>query len=64
MELISEYFSWCEGERKSGIDPGVRVLGSALKEEEEEVDVGIKANGNNERQCIRGKRRRMSGYQN
>ena len=60
--MISEYFSWCEGGRKSSIDPGVRVLGSAL-EEEEEVVVGIRANGKNERQCIRGKRRR-SGYQN
>ena len=63
MELILEYFSWCEGRRKSGIDPGVRVLGGAL-EEEEEVVVGIRANGKNERQCIRGKRRKMSGCQN
>ena len=59
MELISEYFSWCEGGRKSGIDPGVRVLGSALEEEEEEVVVGIMANGKNERQCIGGKKKRV-----
>ena len=63
MELISEYFSWCEGGRKNGIDPGVRVLGGAF-EEEEEVAVGIRANGKNVRQCIRGKRRKMSSCQN
>ena len=48
MELISEYFSWCEGGRKSSIDPGNRVLSSASEEEEEEAVVGIRA-GKNER---------------
>ena len=48
MELISEYFSWCEGGRKSSIDPGDRVSSSALEEEEEEATVGIRA-GKNER---------------
>ena len=42
MELISEYFSWCEGGRKSSIDLGDRVSSSASKEEEEEADVGKK----------------------
>ena len=45
MELISEYFSWCEGGRKSRIDPGDR---DSSEEEEEEVAVGIMANGKNE----------------
>ena len=45
MELISEYFSWCEGGRKSRIDPGDR---DSSEEEEEEVAVGIRANGKNE----------------
>ena len=49
MELISEYFSWCEGGRKSSIDPGDRVSSSASEEEEEEAAVGIRANGKNER---------------
>ena len=44
MELISEYFSWCEGERKSSVDPGDRVSSSASKEEEEEATVGKKKN--------------------
>ena len=47
MELISEYFSWCEGGRKSSIDPGDRVSSNAF--EEEERTVGIRANGKNER---------------
>ena len=46
MELISEYFSWCEGGRKSSIDPGNRVLSSASEEEEEEAVVGIRAGKN------------------
>ena len=46
MKLISEYFSWCEGGRKSRIDPGDRD--SSEEEEEEEVAVGIRANGKNE----------------
>ena len=45
MELISEYFSWCEGGRKSSIDPWYRVSSSALEEEEEEAAIGIRANG-------------------
>ena len=48
MELILEYFSWCEGGRKSGIDPGDRVSSSASEEEEKEAVVGIKV-GKNER---------------
>ena len=65
--MISEYFSWCEGGRKSVIDPGDRVSGSASEEEEKEAVVGIMANGMNERQCIKGRRRRRrrrSGCQN
>ena len=50
MELISEYFSWCEGGRKSSIDPGNRVSSSASEEEEEEEEeeavVGIRARKN------------------
>ena len=50
MELISEYFSWCEGGRKSSIDPGNRVSSSASEEEEEEEEeeavVGIRAGKN------------------
>ena len=47
--MISEYFSWCEGGRRSGIDFGDRVLGSASKEEEEEETiVEIRTNGKNE----------------
>ena len=64
MELILKYFSWCEGGRKSGIDPGGRVSGSALEEEKEEAVIEIRANGKNERQCIRGRRRRRSNHQN
>ena len=40
MELISEYFSWCEGERKNSIDTEDRVSSSALEEEEEEAAIG------------------------
>ena len=43
MELISEYFSWCEGGRKRRIDLGDRD--SSEEEEEEEVAVGTRANG-------------------
>ena len=46
MDLISEYFSWCEGGRKSSIDPGDRVSSSASEKEEEEVVVGIKTRKN------------------
>ena len=51
MELISEYFSWCERGRKSNIDLGDRVSSYASEEEkeEEEAIVGIRANGKNER---------------
>ena len=56
MELISKYFSWCEGERKTGIDLGDRVSDSASEEEEEEAVIEIRANGKNERQSIRGRR--------
>ena len=48
MDLISKYFSWCEGGRKSSIDPRDRVSSNASEKEEEEVVVGIKT-GNNER---------------
>ena len=48
MDLISKYFNWCEGGRKSSIDPGNRVSSSASEKEEEEVVVGIKTR-NNER---------------
>ena len=34
MELISEYFSWCEKGRRSGINPGDRVSGNTSEEEE------------------------------
>ena len=69
MELISEYFSWCEGGRKSSIDPGDKVSSSASKEKEEEAVVGKKKKwlielGQIERMkdhCIRGRRRRRLG---
>ena len=68
MELISEYFSWCEGGRKSSIDLGDRVSSSASEEEEEE-DVGKKKKrlselglGRMKDHCIR--RRRRSDRQN
>ena len=71
MELISEYFSWCEGGRKSSIDPGNRVSSSASEEEEEEADVGKKKKrllelglGRMKDHCIKGRRRRRSGRQN
>ena len=63
MELISEYFSWCEGGRKSSIDPRYRVSSSALEEEKEEAAVEIRANGKNERPLYQ-RRRRRSGRQN
>ena len=70
MELISEYFSWCEGERKSSIDPRDRVSSSASKEEEE-VDIGKKKKRLSELRlerikdhCIRGRRIRRSSRQN
>ena len=63
MELISEYFSWCEGGRKSSIDPGDRVSSCALEEEKEEAAVEIRANGKNERPLYQ-RRRRRSGRQN
>ena len=63
MELISQYFSWCEGGRKSSIDPGDRVSSNASEEEEEEVDVGKKKKqlselrlGRMKDHCIRGRR--------
>ena len=69
MELISEYFSWCEGGRKSSIDPGDKVSSSASKEKEEEAVVGKKKKwlielGQIERMkdhCIRRRRRRRLG---
>ena len=48
MELISEYFNWCERERRSGIDLVDWVSGTTLEKEEEEVIVGIRTNGKNE----------------
>ncbi|WJZ94258.1 hypothetical protein VitviT2T_013133 [Vitis vinifera] len=60
MELISEYFNWCEGGRKSGIDPRDRVSSSASEEKEEEAAIRIRSNGKNERQCIKGRRRRRN----
>ncbi|KAL6313649.1 hypothetical protein AAG906_010067 [Vitis piasezkii] len=56
MELISEYFSWCEGGRKSSIDPGDRVSSSASEEEEEAV-VGIRV-GKNERPLYQRKKKK------
>ena len=72
MELISEYFSWCDGRRKSSIDPGDRVSSSASEEEEEEVAVEKKKKrlselgqmGRMKDHCIREGRRRRSGCQN
>ena len=71
MELISEYFSWCEGGRKSSIDPRDRVSSSASKEEEKEANVEKKKKrllelglGRMKYHCIRGRRRRRSGRQN
>ena len=55
MELISEYFSWCKGGRKSRIDPGDR---DSSEEEEEEVAVGIRANGKNERPLYQRKKKK------
>ena len=63
MELISEYFSWCERGRKSSIDPRYRVSSSALEEEEEEAVVGIKAE-KNERPLYQRKKKKRSGRQN
>ena len=57
MELISEYFSWCEGARKSSIDPGDRVSSSALEEEEEEATVEIRV-GKNERPLYQRKKKK------
>ena len=42
MELISEYFSWYEEGRRSGINPGDRVSGS-VSEEEEATAIEIRA---------------------
>ena len=73
MELISEYFSWCDGGRKSSIDPGDRVSSSTSEEEEkEEVVVEKKKKrlselgqmGRMKDCCIREGRRRRSGCQN
>ena len=58
MELILECFSWCEGGRKSSIDPGDRVSSNASKEEEEEAAVGIRANGKNERPLYQRKKKK------
>ena len=60
MELISKYFNWCEGGRKSGIDPGDRVSSNASEEKEEEAAIRIRANRKNEKQCIKGRRRRRN----
>ena len=56
MELILEYFSWCEGGIKSSIDPGDRVSSSASEEEEEEAVVGIRA-GKNEKPLYQRKKK-------
>ena len=61
--MISEYFSWCEGGRKSSIDPGDRVSGSASEEEEEEEEeeeavIGIRAKGKNERPLYQRKKKK------
>ena len=50
MELISEHSNWCEGGRRSGIDPGDRVSSNASEEEEKEKEavIEIKANGKND----------------
>ena len=59
MELISEYFSWCEGGRKSRIDPGDR---DSSEEEEEEVAVGIRANGKNEGPLYQRKKKKKEEH--
>ena len=71
MELISEYFSWCEGGRKNSIDPRYRVSSSALEEEEEEAVVRKKKKqlselglGKMKDHCIRGRIRKRSSRQN
>ena len=56
--MISEYFSWCEGGRKSSIDPGDRVSSSALEEEEEEAAVGIRITEKNERPLYQRKKKK------
>ena len=48
MELISKYFNWCERERRSGIKLVDRVSSTTSEKEEEEVIIGIRANGKNE----------------
>ena len=48
MELISEYFNWCERERRSGIDLVYRVSSTTSDKEEEKVIIRIRANGKNE----------------
>ena len=66
MELISEYFSWCERGRKSSIDPRDKVSSSAL---EEKAVVGKKKKrllelgqiGRMKDHCIRGRRRKRLG---
>ena len=58
MKLILEYFSWCEGGRKSSIDPGDKVSSCASEEEEEEAAVGIRANGKNERPLYQRKKKK------
>ena len=60
MELISEYLSWCEGGRKSSIDPKDRASSNASEEEEKEVAVEIKANGKNERPLYQRKKKKKN----
>ena len=57
MKLISDYFSWCEGGRKSSIDPGDRVS-SCASEEEEEATVEIRTTDKNERPLYQRKKKK------
>ena len=58
MKLILEYFSWCEGGRKSSIDPGDKVSSCASEEEEEEAAVGIRITEKNERPLYQRKKKK------
>ena len=58
MKLISEYFSWYEGGRKSSTNLGDRVSNSASEEEEKEAAVRIRANGKNERPLYQRKKKK------
>ena len=61
MELISEYFSWCEGGRKSSIDLGIGFQAVHQRKKKKKRLLELGQIGRMKDHCIKGRRRKRLG---